>query len=229
MTRQFPEVYYVIVSTITSSPETKKIPEETVGRLFPYLRALMCLMKEGVKMASSSKLAELSHTNPSIVRKDLAYFGDFGTRGVGYDVENLNDKIRDILDLQTAKRVALIGVGNIGKALLSYSDFELEGFRIVVAFDKQRDKIGRTIKHITVEDVKNLEKRIRSERIQVAILAVPEQETVELARRLNKAGVKSILSFAPCQLKMPKNLRVTCVDMSTEMARLVYYSSGKRF
>lgn len=220
----------MIVNTITRSIMKKKqAPNETIGRLFSYLRALMCLQKDGDKTVSSNRLAELCHSSPSVVRKDLAYFGDFGVRGVGYDVASLREKICGILNLQTAKRVALIGVGNIGKALLSYPDFELEGFKIVMAFDKHRSKIGHKIKNILIEDIDNLEDRIKSDKVQLAILAVPEEETVELVRRLSKVGVRSILSFAPCQLLMPKDVKVTCVDLSTEMARLVYYSSAKRF
>jgi len=219
----------VNVNTITNTMKTKSIPNETIGRLFPYLRALMCLKKEGVKTVSSSRLSELCHRTPSIIRKDLSYFGDFGTRGVGYDVDNLTQKIRGILNLDTPKNVALIGVGNIGRALLSYSDFELEGFKIVMAFDKKRGKIGKEIKGIPIEDIEDMEDRIRSENIQLAILAVPEEEAPELARRLGKAGINSILSFAPCQLIMPKDIKITCVDLSTEMARLLYYSSGGSF
>ena len=216
------------VNTITKKMKRKPIPSETIGRLFPYLRALMCLSKEGMQTVSSKRLAELCHTNPSIIRKDLSYFGDFGTRGVGYDVDTLRREIRNILKLDRARNVALIGVGNIGKALLSYSDFELEGFKIVMAFDKKRGKIGKKIHDTTVEDVRTLEKRIRSEGIRLAILAVPEGEAPALVKRLDRAGVNSILSFAPCQLIMPKNIKVTCVDLSTEMARLIYYSSKKR-
>jgi len=206
----------------------KSVPNQTIGRLFPYLRALLCLKKEGVNTVLSSRLAELCHSNPSIIRKDLSYFGDFGKRGVGYNVDNLMRKIRAILNLNAAKNVVLIGVGNIGKALLSYPDFELEGFRIVMAFDAKRGVIGRRIQNTVVEDVKNLEKRLRSEKIKLAILAVPGDEVPALARRLDKAGVHSILSFAPCQLIMPKNIRVTCVDLSTEMARLIFYSSTEK-
>jgi redox-sensing transcriptional repressor len=205
----------------------KAIPNETIGRLFPYLRALMCLKKENVKTVSSFRLAEICNINPSIIRKDFSRFGDFGIRGVGYNVDTLMQKIRNILKLDTARKVALVGVGNIGKALLSYSNFELEGFRIVMAFDVSPGIIGGEINNITVDDIANLEDRIKSENIQLAILAVPEDAAPGIAQRLAKVGVNSILSFAPCQLVMPDNIKVTCVDLSTEMARLVYYSSGE--
>jgi redox-sensing transcriptional repressor len=204
----------------------KSIPNETIGRLFPYFRAFVCLAKEGTEIVSSSRLAEVCNINPAIIRKDFSYFGELGTRGVGYNVKDLSQKIREILNLDPAKKVALVGVGNIGKALLAFSGFESEGFKIVIAFDDNPKKIGRKIKNITIEDMANLEARVKSEGIQLAILAIPESVAPTIARRLAKAGVNAILSFAPCQLAMPDNIKVTCVDLSTEMARLVYYSSA---
>ncbi len=203
----------------------KSIPNETIGRLFPYFRAFVCLAKEGTEIVSSSRLAEVCNINPAIIRKDFSYFGELGTRGVGYNVKDLTQKIREILNLDPPKKVALVGVGNIGKALLAFSGFESEGFKIVMAFDDNPKKIGRKIKKITIEDMANLEARVKSEGIQLAILAIPESVAPIIARRLAKAGVNAILSFAPCQLAMPDNIKVTCVDLSTEMARLVYYSS----
>jgi redox-sensing transcriptional repressor len=209
--------------------KTKTIPNETIGRLFPYLRALVCLAKEGTEIVASSRLAEICNMNPAVIRKDLSYFGDFGKRGVGYDVKELMQEIHSILNLKPAKKVALVGVGNIGKALLLYSNFELEGFKIVMAFDDHPKKIGRKINKVLIEDMAKLEERIKSEKIQLGILAIPESVAPAVARRLAKIGVKAILSFAPCQLAMPNNVKVTCVDLSTEMARLVFYSSQEAF
>jgi len=203
----------------------KTIPHETIGRLFPYFRALLCLEKEGTEIVSSSRLAQICHMNPAIIRKDLSYFGDFGTRGVGYNVKKLMEEIRRILDLKPSKKVALIGTGNIGKALLSYPHFETEGFNIVMAFDNQPSIFGKTIGGVTIEDIANLENRIKAENIQMVILAVPEEAATAIARRVAKVGVNALLSFSPCQLAMPKDIKVICVDLSTEMARLVYYSS----
>ncbi|MBN1467076.1 redox-sensing transcriptional repressor Rex [candidate division KSB1 bacterium] len=203
----------------------KAIPHETIGRLFPYFRALLCLSKEGVKVVSSARLAEVCHSNPAMIRKDFSFFGDFGKRGVGYDVGRLIREIRTILDLKPAKNVALIGTGHIGKALLSYPNFESEGFKIVMAFDNQPNEIGRVINGVTIENVQNLEERIKAENIHMVIVAVPEEAAPVILRRLSQAGVKAVLSFTPCQPAMPKNLKITCVDLSTEMARLVYYSS----
>jgi redox-sensing transcriptional repressor len=203
----------------------KPIPNETIGRLLLYFRAFVCLEKENAKTVSSSRLSEVCNINPSIIRKDFSYFGELGTRGVGYDVNNLIHKIRNILGLDPVKKAVLVGVGNIGKALLSYPNFESEGFKIVMAFDNQSEIIGREINGVIVEDAASMEDRIRSENIQLGIMAVPESEAPEIARRMAKGGVSAILSFAPCQLLMPDNVKITCVDLAREIARLVYYSS----
>ncbi len=208
--------------------KAKKIPKETIGRLFTYFRALACLSREGHETVSSYKLAEMCQLKPSIIRKDFSYFGELGKRGVGYNVENLIGMIRRELKLDSTIKTAIVGVGNIGKALLSYSGFYDEGFKIVAAFDKKPSKIGKTIGTVTVDDTANLERKIKSKGIQMGILAVPESEAPELAQRMAKGGVKAILSFAPCQLFTPKGVNVICVDLSMEMARLLYYSKGRK-
>lgn len=202
----------------------KSIPNETTDRLFSYIRALMCLRKEGIETVSSSRLAAICHVSPAIVRKDFSYFGGFGTRGVGYDVRNLIGNIRKILGFDKGVKIALVGVGNIGKALLSHSSFQLEGFQIAMAFDNDPAKIGVEIGSVTVEDMTHLESRVASEGIGLAIVAVPDTAAARIAQLLAAGGVRSILSFVPCELAMPDNVKVTCVDLSMEMARLVYYS-----
>ncbi|MFO7891050.1 MAG: redox-sensing transcriptional repressor Rex [bacterium] len=200
------------------------IPKETISRLFTYFRSLLCFSKLGKKNVSSYEISKLCNINPAIIRKDFSYFGDFGTKGVGYDVDNLIDEIRGILKLDPAAKVALVGVGNIGKALMSYPSFESEGFKIFMAFDNDKKKIGVKVHGITVEDIDNLEKRIKSENIKIGILTVPEAAAHEIAKRMARAGVKAILSFAPCQIVMTENIEVTCIDLSTELSKLAYYS-----
>ena len=207
---------------------SKQIPKETIDRLFIYFRGLMCLKKEGKDTTSSSELADVCHVNASAVRKDLSYFGRLGTRGVGYKVEELVTEIRKALRFDNATGVAVVGAGNIGTALLEHSTFELEGFHIVAAFDSDPDKIGRTVGSIVVEDMADVERRVKEEGIELVILAVPELFAADVAQRLGDAGVKSILSFAPCELTMPDNVNVTCVDLSVAMARLVYHSYFER-
>lgn len=202
----------------------KHIPSETTYRLFKYFRHLNCVMRKGEATVSSRRLAEMCHIKPAMVRKDFSYFGEFGTRGVGYDTADLINNIRKILKLDKKINVALVGIGNIGSALLEHTSFELEGFRIIMAFDNDPLKIGKTVGTVRIEDITNLQERIMSMGIHLVILAVPEYATIKVAKLLEMTGVKSILSFAPCELAMPDNIRVTCVDLSVEMARLVYYS-----
>ncbi len=202
---------------------SRPIPEETVGRLFGYLRALLCLANEGVQTVSSQTLAKVSQVKPSTIRKDLSYFGGFGKRGVGYDLNRLTEEIRSILNLDKVVKAALVGVGNIGKALLMYSGLKEEGFQITAAFDTASDKIGQRVGNVVIDDVSNLEDRIRAEGIKISVVAVPVSAAPQVSQRLAKAGVKAILSFAPCPLNMPDEVRVVCVDLATEMARLVYY------
>lgn len=202
----------------------KHVPSETINRLFKYFRPLNCLLRKGEGTVSSKRLAEMCHIKPAMVRKDLSYFGEFGTRGVGYDTANLISNIRKILKLDRKINVALVGIGNIGSALLEHSTFELEGFKIIMAFDNDPSKIGSTVGTVRIEDVANMQERIESSGIHLAILAVPDYAAAKVAKVLQLAGAKSILSFAPCELSMPAEIQVTCIDLSVEMARLVYYS-----
>jgi len=202
----------------------RPIPDETISRLFPYLRALICLTEKGYKIVSSNRLSELCNINPSIIRKDLSYFGEFGKRGIGYNVVDLLKTIRGILKIQKIKKVVLIGVGNIGRALLSYPNFPSEGIKIIAAFDNDKEKIGTTINGITIQDIKEMEKIVQTENVKICILATPVPVTCEIANRLADKGINAILSFTPCRINMPKNIEVKCIDLSTELTRLIYYS-----
>ncbi|MFO7899420.1 MAG: redox-sensing transcriptional repressor Rex [Planctomycetota bacterium] len=201
----------------------REIPEETIGRLFCYLRQLLCLQREGRTTVSSQVLADACGVKSSMVRKDFSYFGELGVRGVGYKVDDLIAEFRSILKLDKGVKAALVGVGNIGRALLKYPGFEPEGFQIVRAFDADARKVGQHIDGVCVESAERMEERIRADGIKLAIVAVPVSEAPAVAARLTTAGVKAILSFAPCPLKMPDDVKVSCVDLATEMAKLVYY------
>jgi len=204
--------------------DRQPIPKETIDRLFGYLRPLMCLRRDGKETISSKDLARLCRVAPTMLRKDFSYVGRLGTRGVGYNVDEIIRGIRRKLRFDEETRVALVGVGNIGRALLEQSRFELEGFRIVLAFDSNPEKIGTRIGKVVIDDVSRMEEKLGPESIHVAILAVPEVSAPAVAERLAASGVKSILSFAPCETAMPANVKVTCVDLSLTMARLVYRS-----
>jgi len=201
----------------------KEVPDETVGRLLAYLRTLLCLQEEGVESVSSQRLGEICHFKPSMVRKDFSYFGEFGRPGVGYRVDGMIQQLRRILNLDKGLKAALVGVGNVGKALLLYPGFKDEGFEIVAAFDTDPDKVGQKINDVLVEHIDNLQKSIEEKAVRLGVLAVPVSEAPQVAERMAAAGLKAILSFAPCQLSMPKGVRVHCVDLAMEMARLVYH------
>ncbi len=203
---------------------TKPIPDETISRMFPYLRSLICLSEKKSTIVSSTRLAELCNVNPAIVRKDLSYFGEFGKRGIGYNVNELLPAIRNILKIQNFKKVILVGVGNIGRALLSYSSFPSEGVQIVAAFDNNQEKINTEINGVIIQDIDDVEKTIKNENIKICILATPVSVTGDVAKDLADMGINAILSFSPCRINMPKNIEVKCIDLSTELARLIYYS-----
>lgn len=202
----------------------KDIPSQTIDRLFTYFRALTCLLREGTDTVPSKRLANICRVSAAVVRKDFSYFGEFGTRGVGYNVMGLLNNIRRILDFDRATEVALVGVGNIGRALLKHSQFELEGFKIALAFDKDPKKVGKKIGSVTVQSTKGMAKKIKAKGIDLVIMAIPDSAAPEMAERLSSQGVGSILSFSPCDLSMPNNVKITCVDLSMEMARLLYHS-----
>jgi len=198
-----------------------KIPDEAVRRLPIYLRGLL-LLEQGQQNVSSRNLAEFLCVNPWQVRKDLSYFGGFGTPGVGYNIKKLIKQIRKILKLNVIRKVALVGVGNLGSAILVYSGFRIYAYEIAAAFDTDAKKIGRKIKNITVEDVSNLH-TLKKRKINLAIIAVPQDAAQRTADALVKAGVKGILNFSPCCIVVPKKIKVMNIDICTDLACLAYY------
>lgn len=199
-----------------------RIPDETIKRLPIYLRRAINLSERKVKCVSSTELANLIGVTPWQIRKDLSYFGGFGTRGVGYDVENLISQIREILKLNVIRKAALVGVGNLGSAILSFPGFNQYWLKIAAAFDINKRKIGKKVNGLIVEDVKNLGK-LNSRGINLAILAVPGEVAQDVADDLIKAGIKAILNFAPQYIEAPKRIKVITIDIAMYMACLPYY------
>jgi redox-sensing transcriptional repressor len=200
----------------------RKIPDETIRRLPIYLRGLLFLSEQGRQSISSRDLADFLGANPWQIRKDFSYFGGFGTRGVGYRVEELAKQIKRILKLSVVHRTALVGVGNLGSAVLAYPGFRVYGFDIVAAFDIDSKKIGRKISNIKIEDVSNLW-TLKRRKIDIGIIAVPRDAAQETANALVKAGVKGILNFSPCYITAPRKVKVITIDIATDLARLPYY------
>lgn len=200
----------------------KKISESTIHRLSKYFRALETLERKGDETVSSKDLARQEKLTPAQVRKDLSFFGSFGTRGLGYPVKELKTRIAHILGLDREWRIALIGVGNIGSALVSYKEFSRQGFKIVKLFDNDQRKIGSNHKGIIVSDVKNMASELKQTGIEMVVLCVPGQDVQNLADDVVKAGVRAILNFAPVNLKVPEGVFLRNENMSMELEYLSY-------
>jgi len=199
-----------------------RIPNETVRRLPIYLRGLVVLSQQGVNNVSSSKLADFVNINAGQIRKDFSFVGDFGTRGVGYDIDWLTKQIKKILRLDAEHRAAVIGVGNLGTAVMAYPGFRTYGFEIAAAFDSDPAKVGKKVKNVTVEDVSKLNS-LAKRGVDMAIIAVPAEAAQNVADALVQAGIKGILNFSPKRITVPKNVKVITIDIATDLARLPYY------
>ena len=196
-----------------------KISESTVSRLSHYYRVLEEVAAEGGKVISSQLLAEREGITSAQVRKDLSYFGSFGRRGLGYSVEHLREQIRAILGLHRRWRVAIVGAGHIGSALLAYRGFSSQGFDIVAVFDADPQQVGRTMGALEVRHVSHLS---AADEIDIGVIATPVRAAQEVAEALVAAGVRGILNFAPRKLRVPDDVWVRTVDMTTEFEGLSF-------
>ena len=200
----------------------RKISETTVRRLSLYLRILEEVERAGTDTISSEELAERAGTTAAQVRKDLSLFGSFGKRGLGYAVGQLAGGLREILGLDRSWRVALVGAGRIGSALFEYPGFRKRGFQIVAVLDADPHKLGTEWSGIPVRDITELEKVLRSEKIDIVILALPAEAVPEVLNRVVAAGVRGILNFAPMQLRVPPDVAVQDVNMVMELEALSF-------
>ncbi len=202
----------------------REIPPASLARLTLYLRALNHLLAEGVERASSEELAEAAGVNSATLRKDLSYLGSYGTRGVGYEVPYLNRQITAALGLTQDWRVAIIGAGNLGRALAGYTGFESRGFEVVALMDADQMVVGSEVGWLHVRHIDELEPVIGRTRTNMVVLAVPAAVAQQLCDRVVAAGVSSILSFAPVVLQVPDSVQVRKVDMATELQILAYHA-----
>ncbi|GAA0403487.1 MULTISPECIES: redox-sensing transcriptional repressor Rex [Paenibacillus] len=208
--------------------KSEKISDAVVRRLPVYLRFLNELSHREVLTVSSQELGQKLDLNPAQIRKDLAYFGDFGRKGIGYDVSYLIEKIRQILNLDQQINVALVGAGNLGQALSNYNTYVKDNMRIIAVFDANPDKIGKKIKDITIQPIEELEQTVRDKHIQIGIITVPDVEAQRVADQLVAAGIGAILNFAPTIIKVPSDVRIHAADFTTDLISLAYYlQSGK--
>jgi redox-sensing transcriptional repressor len=202
------------------------IPSATVGRLVTYLRILTELETDGVKATASDELATVAHVSAFQVRKDLAYFGRFGTRGAGYTVATLRRELRRILGLTRPWHVAIMGMGRLGQALADYPNYDRQEFLLEAAFDVDPAIVGRRFGALTVDAVADLGAVVTDRGIDLAFLTVPGHAAQAAADALVAAGVRGILSFAPTVVSVPEQVRVERVDLSAGLQRLTYYLHG---
>jgi redox-sensing transcriptional repressor len=205
----------------------REIPDATVGRLPVYLRVLQEGLDRNQSTVSSQRLAELTGVNAAKVRKDLSYLGTYGIRGVGYDVRLLVYRIQRELGLTQDWPVAIVGFGNLGRALANYKGFAEKGFRIAAIFDSDDSKVGERIGEISVKHTDDLKEVCRDEEIAIAIVATPAASAQEVARQLSDAGVKAILNFAPVVISVP-DATIRKVDLSMELQILTFYQQRNR-
>lgn len=195
----------------------KKIPKSAASRLSLYLREIARLEKEGKDKVSSIELGDLTGLTDAQVRKDLSYFGQFGTAGTGYEIPKLEKILRELLGKDNVWSIVLVGVGNIGSALLLYPGFKSQGFIIKEAFDKSKKKIGKRYGEVIVRDIKDIVDIKKEGSIKIAIIAVPADSAQSVADVLIESGVKCILNFAPIVLKVNDGVTVRNIDLSNEL------------
>jgi redox-sensing transcriptional repressor len=203
------------------------LPDATVARLPEYLRALHELDAGGCGTVSSEVLANAAGVTSAKLRKDLSYLGAGGTRGVGYDVTGLSEKIEYVLGLHRHRAVALVGVGNLGHALAGYAGFASRGFHIAGLFDADASRVGERINGLTIRHIDDLPDAVRAEHITIGLIATPAHAAQQVADVLVAAGVTSILNFAPCVLSVPDNVDVRKVDLAIELQILSFHEHRK--
>lgn len=200
-----------------------KIPKATARRLPLYYRYLIFLNDEGKEKVSSTELAEAVQVDSASIRRDFSYFGALGKRGYGYDVKNLLNFFKKILNQDTLTNVALVGVGNMGHALLNYNFKRTNNIRISAAFDINPEITGTIMSGVPVYDMSEMKKQLREQQITIAILCVPQTAAQKTTNEMFDAGIKGIMNFTPLRLSAPSSVRVQNVDLATELQTLIYF------
>ena len=202
--------------------KTLKIPEATVIRLSVYSRYLSQVDRKGLVTTSSGEIAEGVGVSPAQVRKDLAYFGEFGTRGVGYNVKDLHRHIMKILGLNKRWKVVIVGAGNLGTALCMYGGFRERGFEVVGIFDNDPEKIGYKLNGIEIFPISKLEEIVADTNAEIGIIAVPSEHAQDIAEMFSKTEIQAVLNFAPRVLNLPDQLELRNVDLSVNLEILTF-------
>ena len=207
-------------------PSGKPAPKAVVGRVSLYLRQLESLQRQGLLKTSSDQLGEPFGIKNAQVRKDLACFGQFGRPGIGYDINDLIGVLRRILGVDRDWPLILVGLGNLGRALLRYRGFPSRRFHVVAIFDNDPKKLGQTYQGVTVEPLDALRKSVAAHKTSLALLCVPAESAQRVAEQMVAAGIRGILNFAPVPLALPPNVSVTAVDLSIQLENLAYKVQG---
>ncbi len=204
-----------------------EIPEVVIERLPVYLRVLNRLQRDGHSVISSQDLGEELGVTPAQIRKDLSYFGRFGKQGRGYSVQRLIDELRQILGLERRWRMALVGAGQLGRAIASYRGFGPQGFDLVAVFDASPAVVGITVAGQIVQSVDALDERLRESPVEIGIVAVPAEHAQEVIDRLVRAGVRAILNYAPRAVQVPEHVHVRQIDPAAALQSMTYYLKGE--
>jgi redox-sensing transcriptional repressor len=225
-----PWVDFIMSNKPKNTEQSQKLaPRAVVSRLSLYLRQLEVLQAAGHTRVSSNQIAVILHLRDAQVRKDLAFFGQFGHPGIGYHIEELQDSIRKALGTDRLWPLALVGFGNLGRALMRYREFDRHGFRIAAVFDSDPRKVGTMVQEYEVFPIEDMAEIVKKMGISIAALTVPAEVAQDVVNHMLSSGIRGILNFAPVALSVPQDVSVVSVDLSVQLEQLVYkltHSSG---
>ncbi len=208
-----------------SRQSRSEVPEVVISRLPQYVRILNRLLDDGTQVVSSQQLGEKLQVTPAQIRKDLSYFGRFGKQGRGYSVRDLLDRLRQILGINSSWNVAVVGVGRLGRAILSYPGFNPDGFRLVAAFDLDKKVVGETVGGLVVLSMDELDEVVSQKKISIGIVAVPVEYTQNVVDQLVACGVRAILNYAPITPQVRDGIRIRNIDPVLSLQSMTYYIS----
>ena len=208
---------------MTTNYTDRNIPDIVIGRLPIYLRALNRLTQEGYEVTSSHELGKRLGISSAQIRKDLSHFGGFGKQGTGYQITFLEEKLKEVLKVDREWEVALVGVGDLGRAVVHYRGFPERGFTVTCAFDNDPDKIGTHIGDIEIQPMDEMADTIQERNIKIAMVTVPAATAQEVVDSLIEAGVGAILNYAPINLNVPEDVHVQHIDPVVHMQRMTFY------
>jgi len=215
------------IITNTPANKEKKFSDMVIPRILNYLKVVQQLERENKATILSEELSKMTNISAVLIRKDLANFGKFGQPGTGYDVSRLKKYLLGIIGGKEMCNLALVGVGNLGSALLNYKGFEEEGLKFVAAFDKENGKVGKICGNVIVEHIDNMNESIKKNNVNIGIIAVPQASAQEVADKFIKAKVYSILNFAHMAISVPQEVTLRNVDLAIELRALRYFSVNK--